>query len=445
MNAREGALRVLYEIEVDKGYSNIALGKEIKRNNYNSRDRGFLTELVYGVLENLIRLDYVISQFSRIKIKKIDTYTLILLRISTYQILFLDKIPPSAAVNESVNLSKKYCKDSSGFINGVLRSMLRGKEEIKLPNKKKDFIGYLSVTYSHPKWMVEEFLKSFSAEFTEALLKANNEKPDLNVRVNTLKTSVDDAVLSLRNSGFQVEKNQFIEESLSIKGDSNLFELEALKSGDIYIQDFGSMLVGRIVEPKENDLVIDICSAPGGKTTHMAQLMNNKGTIIARDVYDHKLELINKNAKRLGVKIINTEKFNGKDIDKGLLSKADKVLVDAPCSGLGIIRRKPEIKYRKQQDDFKHITLLQLNILKNAALYVKPGGALVYSTCSIDPRENIGVAEKFLKESPDYQLVNLGEDYKSLIPGDRLAATIQLYPNIHKTDGFFIAKFIKKT
>ncbi|SCY85362.1 NusB antitermination factor [Alkaliphilus peptidifermentans DSM 18978] len=443
MNAREGALKVLYEVEVDNAYSNIALNKELKDKPYSAKDRGFMTELVYGVLENLIMIDNVIEQFSSIKLKKINAYTLILLRLAIYQILYLDKIPPSAAVNESVNLSKIYCKRSSGFINGILRNMLRQKENIKIPDEKKDFVGYLSVTYSHPKWMIEEFLKFFDPVFTKELLKANNQKPELNVRVNTLKISVEEAIKALNNSGFDVVQNAFISEGLTIKGDKNLFELEALKEGLIYIQDFGSMLIGKIVDPKENDFVIDVCSAPGGKTTHMAQLMNNKGNIIARDVYDHKLKLIEKNAKALGIKIIKTEKFDGKVLDKSLIEKADKVLVDAPCSGLGIIRRKPEIKYRKRPDDIKEITSLQLKILKNASMYVKPGGSLVYSTCTIDPRENAEVIDQFLKDSSEYQQVNIGEVYKNMIPGNH-KDTIQLYPNIHHTDGFFISKLIKR-
>lgn len=443
MNAREGALKVLYEIEVKEAYSNLALNKELNENSYQQVEKGFMTELVYGVLENLIYIDYVIQQFSSIKLKKIHPMALNLLRLGVYQILFLDRIPASAAVNESVNLSKKYVKRSSGFINGILRNIIRNPEKIKVPDQKQDPIAYLSIQYSHPRWMVEQFLKFFTPQFTQELLEANNRTPQLNVRVNTLKTNVADCIESLCKKGFEVEASAFIEEAITIKGTTNLAELDLLKKGHLYIQDFGSMLIGRIVDPKPGDLVVDVCSAPGGKATHLAQLMKNQGRVIARDIHPHKIKLIKANGNRLGTKIVEAEVFNGHELDMNLIEQADRVLVDAPCSGLGIIRRKPEIKYRKKPDDVAEITTLQLDILSKAAQYVKPGGNLIYSTCTIDPRENEEVVMKFLKQSPQFQLVHLGEKYSPMIPGEPQGEMLQLYPNVHGTDGFFMAKLIK--
>lgn len=440
MNPREGALITLYEINEKEAFSNIALNKELRRNSYNQLDKNLLTELVYGVLENQIYIDYIIGQFSTFDIKKMNPYTLNLLRLGIYQLLFLDKVPSFAAVNETVNLSKKYCKKTTGFINGVLRNVQRNMKNIKLPNPEKNIVKYLSVKYSHPEWLVKIFLNNFDRHFVEELLKANNTKPDLYVRINTLKISIDDCIRLLTDEGYMVKQSPLIKEAVIVKGMQNIEQSNLYKKGYIQIQDFSSMLVAKILDPKEGEYVIDVCSAPGGKTTHMAQIMNNKGTIIARDIHEHKLKLVERNAQRLGIKIIHTENFSGNDLDEKLLNMADKVLVDAPCSGLGIIRRKPEIKYRKQDEDIKSITAIQYDILKNAAKYVKIGGELVYSTCTINTRENEDIIQKFLKDNPNYVLININEEYKGFVPGEHNNGTVQLYPNLHNTDGFFISK-----
>jgi len=440
MNPREGALIVLYEVNEKEAFSNIALNKELRNNSYSQLDKNLLTEIVYGVLENQIYIDYVIAQFSTFDIKKMNSYTLNLLRIGIYQLLFLDKVPSFAAVNETVNLSKKYCKKTTGFINGVLRNVQRNMKNIKLPKREDNIIKYLSVKYSHPEWLVKTFLKKFDQNFVEELLKANNTKPELYVRINTLKISIDDCINLLVEEGYIVRQNPLIREAVAVKGMHNIDQSKVYKKGYIQIQDVSSMLVAKILDPKEGEYIIDVCSAPGGKTTHMAQLMNNKGTIIARDIHEHKLKLVEKNAERLGIQIINTENFSGNDLDEKLIGLADKVLVDAPCSGLGIIRRKPEIKYRKQAEDANSITSIQYDILKNASKYVKIGGELVYSTCTIDVRENDDIVEKFLTDNPSYILININDDYKDLIPGEHTKGTIQLYPNVHNTDGFFISK-----
>lgn len=440
MNAREGALLVLYEINEKDAFSNISLDKELKDKPYKQLDKNLITELVYGVLENRIYIDYVIKQFSTFKIKKMNPYTLNLLRLGIYQLLFLDKIPGFAAVNETVNLSKKYCKKTTGFINGVLRNIQRNKGNIKLPDPKKNIVKYLSIRYSHPEWLIRIFLDNFDREFTEGLLKANNAEPDLYVRINTLKIDIDDCIKFLTDKGYTIKQNPFIKEALIVRGLHNIEQSDLYRKGYIQIQDFSSILVSKILDPREGDFVIDVCSAPGGKATHMAQLMNDKGAIIARDIYDHKLKFVGENAERLGITIIKTENFNGRNLDENLLNKADKVLVDVPCSGLGVIRRKPEIKYRKQPDDIGSITDLQYDILKNASRYIKPSGELVYSTCTIDPRENRDVVQKFLDCNQNYVLVDIDKRYRNFVPGEHCQKTIQLYPNIHNTDGFFISK-----
>ncbi|MDI9475834.1 MAG: 16S rRNA (cytosine(967)-C(5))-methyltransferase RsmB [Natronincolaceae bacterium] len=443
MNPREGALSVLYEINEKNAFSNIAINQELRNKPYKQLDRGLITELVYGVLENQIYIDYIIEQFSTYRIAKMNPYTLNLLRLGIYQLLFLDRIPGFAAVNETVNLSKKYCKKTTGFINGVLRNIQRNRESIEFPCPEKNIVKYLSVRYSHPQWLVETFLNNFGEDFTAKLLKANNATPDLYVRINTLKIEIDDCIKLLIDEGYTVKQSPFIKEAVIVEGIHNIEQSNLYKKGYIQIQDFSSMLVAKILDPKEGNFIIDVCSAPGGKATHMAQLMNNKGTIIARDIHDHKLKLVRENAERLGITIIKTENFNGKDLDKNLLSRADRVLVDAPCSGLGIIRRKPEIKYRKQPADIKSIMTIQYDILKNASRYLKLGGELVYSTCTINPKENGDIVREFLDCNPDYTLIDISKEYEDFIPGKHTKSMIQLYPNIHNTDGFFISKIMR--
>ncbi|ABR48932.1 sun protein [Alkaliphilus metalliredigens QYMF] len=444
MKARESALKVLYAITEQEAYSNIALNQQFRAETHTPVDKAFVTELVYGVVENLIWIDYVIDQFSTTKTIKMNPWTLSLLRLAIYQIFFLDRVPVFAAVNESVDLSKKYCKHTTAFINGVLRNILRKKEIIRLPDKSRDLLQYLSVKYSHPKWLVQQFMAQFDDEFTESLLKANNERPDLYVRVNTLKISIEDCITALREKGITVEQSPYIEEALKVKGIHTIEKLDLYLKGQIYIQDFSSMLVARIMDPHPGALIMDVCSAPGGKATHLAQLMGNQGEVVARDVHEHKLKLIKENVKRLGVKIIKTEVFDAKELDPTMLQRADGVLIDAPCSGLGIIRRKPEIKYRKKQEDIKELQQLQIEILNHGAEYVKPGGTLVYSTCTIDPRENHHVIKQFLKENNEFELEDINEKYKALLPGQHSEQMVQLYPHVHHTDGFFIAKLIKK-
>ncbi len=440
MNAREGALLVLYEINEKGAFSNIALNKELRNKPYKQLDKNLVTSLVYGVLENQIYIDHIITQFSKYKIKKMNPYTLNLLRLGIYQLFFMDKIPEFAAVNETVNLSKQYCRKTTGFINGVLRNIQRNKANIKLPKSDKDVVEYLSVKYSHPRWLVQEFLNNFGRDFTEELLKANNTTPDLYARINTLKINIDDCIESLIGEGYIVKQNPHVREAIIIEGLHNIEQSDSYRKGYIQIQDISSIFVARILDPREGDLVIDVCSAPGGKATHIAQLMNNVGTVIARDIYDHKLGLVEKNAERLGVTIIKTENFDGRDLDRKLLSKADRVLVDAPCSGFGIIRRRPEIKYRRQPKDIESIMAIQYDILKNASKYIKPGGELVYSTCTINPKENEEIVQKFLNCNRDYVLVNINDKYKNIIPGEHTENMIQFYPNLHNADGFFISK-----
>ncbi|SHJ58271.1 16S rRNA (cytosine(967)-C(5))-methyltransferase RsmB [Tepidibacter formicigenes] len=436
-NAREIALNAIYDIENKGLYSNIGVNKYLKNSNLKDIDRGFVTEIIYGVVENRYFLNYVIDKFSSIKSKKLSPYVRIILQMGIYQILFLDSVTDFAAVNESVNLAKKYYKKASGFVNGVLRNIVRNQNSIKYPDKNKDLVKYLSVKYSYEKWIVENWIKNFGKDFVEDLLEANNEKPSLYLRTNTLKISRDELIKKLKNQGIECEKAKLIEEAIVVKNLKNIENNKLFKLGYFQVQDISSMIIGHVINPNENSLILDVCSAPGGKTTHLATLMENTGQVVARDIFDHKLKLINENVKRLGLSNVKIEKFDALNIDKKSLEKFDYVLVDAPCSGFGIIRRKPEIKY-KDKKEVLNLPKIQKNILKNSSKYVKKGGLLVYSTCTIEDRENIDIIKEFLKENDNFKLepiTNIKIDLENQENG-----YVKIYPHIHGMDGFFIAK-----
>lgn len=441
---REISFNILSSIYSKNAFSNIIINKHLK-DERDKRKENLVREIVYGVLENNIYIDYIISKVSNIKMKKIHPKILTILRMGIYQILFMDNIPSRAAINESVNLAKKHShKGSVKFVNGLLRNIDRNREEF-MKIDEKDHMTRISIKYSHPKWMVKRWINEYGVDFTEKLCKKNNERPKLNIRVNTLKTNKKDLMNSLINEGLIVKEAEYGEDSLIIDNPSRISELEEFKKGYFFIQDESSTLVGQIMDPIPGSTVIDLCSAPGGKATHLAQKMNNRGKILSKDIYEHKIKLINENANRLGINIIETEISNALEIDKSLINKADYVLVDAPCSGLGLIRRKPEIKINKEEKHIKDLANIQMEILNNAKEYLKVGGALVYSTCTIEKEENINLIKKFLEKNSNFKLVNIEDKIKEREKLDTLEeGYIQLYPHIHNTDGFFISKIIKE-
>lgn len=429
---RETALLVLYEIECHGAYPNLALKKYLKHVN-DTLDKAFITNLVYGVIKRKLTLDYVIEQFSNIKIKKLSDYIRQILRIGIYQILYMDKVPASAAVNESVKLAKRYGHGASaGYVNGVLRSVLR--EGVRWPESKMEL---LSVREAFPMWLCEKWVAAFGYEFTEQMMRAMNQDAALTLRANTLKTTA--AALAgqlpeakvhplyagaLESGGFQIEASKAYREGLFI------------------VQDVAAMMAGVALHPQEGERVIDLCAAPGGKTTHLAELMQNRGTVLAFDIFEHKIKLVQDNARRMGIEIIRTEVRDASVYDPALEGSADKILADVPCSGLGIIRRKPDIKWNKEEQS--GIAAIQYRILENAGRYLKPGGALVYSTCTIDKTENERQIQRFLTEHPDFKPA----DFYALLPEPLRKASareghVTFYPNIDGVDGFFIAKLQK--
>ncbi|MEW8972767.1 MAG: 16S rRNA (cytosine(967)-C(5))-methyltransferase RsmB [Tissierellaceae bacterium] len=444
INPREIAMKILIDINEKDAYSNIVINRHLDKD-IDSRDESFIREVVYGVLENKLYIDYIISKASKIKLKKIHYNILEILRIGIYQIVFMDRIPDSAAVNESVKLAKKYGhRGTIGYVNGMLRSIIRDKDGF-LNIDVKDKINYISIKYSHPKFMVERWAKEYGIGFTEDLCKKNNEVPSLNIRVNTLKISREDLRERLSQKGIKTKYGRYAYDCLIVENPQGIVDTHEFKEGLFTIQDESSMLVSQVMNPRDGSLVLDVCAAPGGKSTHMGQIMENKGMIISRDIFQHKIQLIEDNARRLGVDIIKAEIFDALNRDIDLIDKLDYCLLDAPCSGLGLIRRKPEIKWNRVEEDIKSLSDLQYRIIDNIKDYVKIGGILVYSTCTVEKEENILLIDRFIEENPGFKLIGIEDRFQNRDGLDTLEhGYIQLFPNIHDTDGFFIAKMRKE-
>lgn len=430
-NAREAALLTLYKIEYEGAYSNIELKNMLSASDMPQKDIGLTTALVYGVLQRDVTLEYIISCFSNIKIKKISKYILLILKLGIYQLLYMDKIPESAAVNESVKLAKRYGHaKSAGFVNGLLRNVLRND----IP-KPKDYIDSISAEYSFPKELVQKWIDEFGESFACGLMSAMNETAPMCVRVNTLKTTVEEMLKRLPGAKKgKLAKYALISDGFDVQSSAEYNE------GYITPQDEAAMLACEILNPKKGDTVIDLCAAPGGKATYIAQLMENKGKIFAFDIHEHKIRLINDNAKRLGIDIISACVNDACEYNVQYREFADKVIADVPCSGLGIIRKKPEIK--KHFERSSDLAEIQYRILENAAVYLKNGGELVYSTCTVEREENEDIITRFLQEHRDFEPV----DIEKFLPQKKNSGKkgyVTFYPNTDGTDGFFVAKLKK--
>lgn len=445
-NPRKTAFLVLQKIEQDHAYSNITLNHEIKKDNLDKRDASLASALVYGVLERQLMLDYILEQYMKSSIKKVQCGVLILLRLGALQILFMDKIPNSAAVNETVNLAKKNkLFSSSGFINGVLRALIRSQDGYKLPGINEDKLTYYSITYSCPKEIVLLWLNSYGEELTLQILKGIT-KPPVFIRVNTLKIKTDCLMKRFDDINITAKKTPLDENALILTNTGAIEELELFKRGFFHVQDIASQLCCKALQAMPNDLVYDVCAAPGGKAFTIAQQMENKGKIKSFDLYEHKINLINQGARRLKIDIIDA---NVRDaLDKSPMPLADKVLCDVPCSGLGILRRKPEIRYKKDFG-FSDLPKLQYEILCNSSKLVKPNGILIYSTCTLNAEENNKNADRFLAENPDFEPCaiklyppELSDQLRKIEyePENQLT----LFPQENATDGFFISSFVRR-
>ncbi len=441
-NPRNVALNVLLKIEQEQAYSNLALSNAIRESRLSGVDSAFVSALVYGVLERQITLDYIIKQYSKIPLRKIETKTKLILRMGVYQLLFMDKVPDSAAVNESVNLSKKHrLQKSSGFINGILRSITRAEVRFRLPGDK-DKIYYYSIKYSAPQDLVRLWINSYGELNAVAILESLSGRPPICARVNTTKTDDGSLIALLEKEGVKAEKISFLPDALHLSNTGAIENLRAFRDGLFHIQDASSQLCVSFLDPKPRELMLDVCAAPGGKSFTAAELMNDRGKVLAFDLYDHKVRLMESGAKRLG---LGSVRASVRDAAVGMpLPVADRILCDVPCSGLGILSRKPEIRCK---DGLLTADLpqLQYKILERSAEYLASGGRLVYSTCTLNPRENNEIAARFLSQHPDFEGVPLTLPDGVERAFDEQAYEITLMPPKAHTDGFYCAAFTRRS
>ncbi len=398
MNSREIILKALYEIEEKGSYFNQALSDALSK--CDAIDQGFVTEIIYGVVKNRLALDHIITQFSSVKLKKMTPWVKNILRMGIYQMYYMDKIPFSAACNEGVKLSKKYAHPSaSRFINGVLRGVSRSIDAISFPSADNP-TEYLSVKYSYPLWLTEMLLSQYGFEKTEGFMAESNKSHSVNLRVNTLKTTPEKALHILHAEGISGTING---DCISISGKINVNSLNSYKEGYFSLQNISSYMAVKALSPKPCDIVLDICAAPGGKSCAAAEMMENKGEIYSFDIHNHKIALIDASAKRLGINIIKTAVHNGCEIMPEFIGKADRVILDAPCSGIGVIHKKPDIKWTRQKSDISELVNIQKQLLSSSAKYLKIGGTLLYSTCTVLKQENQEVTDGFVNAEQGFE------------------------------------------
>ena len=424
--ARQTAFEILSKINKDNAYSNLLLDSVLDKSELSQVDKAFVSALVYGVVERMITLDYEISLYLKQPIKKLKPQVLNILRMGAYQILFMDKIPSAAAINESVKLTKN---NGVSFASGLVNAVLRKVDAAGITDTDN-----LSVRYSAPEWLVSLWSEAYGEEHTLKLLEAALGETVVTVRVNTLLTDADSLIRKLTDEGVCAENSAVLENVLNIKSSGPLHKTKSYSEGLFHVQDIASQLCCKALDVKENDVVIDVCSAPGGKSFTLSQYMNNTGNIYSCDIHEHRLKLIENSAKRLEITNITTF-LNDGSVFNDKMPSADRILCDVPCAGLGVIRKKPEIRY-KQPGEFDKLPELQYSILSVSAQYLKVGGVLVYSTCSLNPAENEEVINKFLNEHSNFESVRVLPDVKRYSEDTDY---LTLMPHIHNCDGFFIS------
>lgn len=436
-NARQLAYDVLMDIQQNGAYANLALDKALLRSNLNKNDRRLATELVYGCTKMQMHLDQIIKAYC--DLKKVDKKTLMLLRMAVYQIEYLEKIPEHAILNETVEISKKVGLHSDKFINGVLRSILREEKMVVWPNKRKQRNQYIAKWYSFPQWLVDSWVKEYGFADTEKLCEYFNSPAQTWVRVNTLKSSADEIKSAFDNLNVNYVQHPQLPEAFCVKSLQKIKQSSLFKQGKIIVQDLSAMLPALILNPEKDMCVLDMCAAPGGKTTYLSAIMSNSGSIMACDLHPHRVELIEHNVQRLGVKNVHCYTGDATALPDNCFVRFDAILLDAPCSGLGVLNRRADLRWRVRKSSLPEIEQLQEQLLDAACHYLKPQGTLVYSTCTLNKNENEYQIERFLEKHPNYECVSfecLGELCES---GQKT-----IYPYIDQTDGFFIAKLVRK-
>lgn len=438
MNSRKLSRQIVQRVLEEGAYSNLVLSKELNRDDIDEKDKGLITEIVYGTLRRKRTLDVLIGNFVK-DIKLLDSTVLNILRVAIYQMYFLDKIPEYAACNEAVEEAKEISVEASKLVNGILRNFIRDEKEIVVPGNRIDELGY---KFSFEPWMIRLFIKQYGEERTMKIMAGLNETPKVTVRVNESKGEYDEVFENLEEMGYKIEEGYACPEAIKIEGGKGVESNELFKEGLITVQDESAMLVAPLLEINKGEKILDLCAAPGGKTTHIAELLDNTGEVLAFDLHENKLSLIEENAKRLGLTNIVCKTMDATKLNPDYISYGDKVLIDVPCSGLGIIRKKPEIKWNKTRQQLRDLVEIQRDIMENAWQYLKPGGILLYSTCTLNKEENEDNLKWFLSKHSDAEIEKLyiGNNNNFIYNVD---GSLTILPN-DSMDGFFMGKIKKK-
>jgi len=445
ISPRTLALEILNRVESTDAYADILIEEAFKRHSLKEADKGLLTELVYGILRWRARIDWTISLFSSVKPSKMELAVLNILRIGVYQLLFLDRIPASAAVNESVKMAKNFGERQGKFVNAVLRTIDREREKITYPELSEDPIKHISIKYSHPEWLAKRFINELGAEEAIKLCLANNEAPPLTIRVNATAISRERLQATLSDAGYNAAFATFSTSGLILKDAGNVTLVPGFMEGLFSVQDEASQLISFILAPQSGEKILDLCAAPGGKACHIAELMGDAGEIMALDIKQQGIRKIDENMRRLALKSVRTKVSDAArplGFEEGAFAR---ILLDAPCSGTGVLRRHPEGKWQKREGDIPELAKRQRALIENASKYLKPGGVVVYSVCSIMKEEGEGVIDDFLASHGDFILEPAifkgGDNSRRLVCG---RGFLKVYSHMHGTDGFFAAK-LKRT
>lgn len=434
------AVKILNRVERTDAYLEKLLDNEIKNQDLISSDKALLFEIVHGVVRWMGRLDWILSGFYKGQFSRALPVLKNALRVALYQILFLDKVPEYAAVNEAVEFIKKFHGQKPADItNAVLRNIIKSKSSLRYPNPDEDLIGFLATYYSHPSWLVKRWIKRFEREELEQLLIANNERPTLSLRVNQLKVSKNDFQSLLDSVNLKYTKAKVLPDFIKLQNLTNITNWEYFKEGFFSIQDESTGLSCKLLDARPGMRILDLCAAPGGKTSYIADIMNNTGEIIALDKFEVRVKMLNKNFERLGITSAKTIAVDSLDYEDPFLF--DRVIADVPCSGMGTLSKKPDIKWKKQLLDIQQVTTLQYKLLTKAASLVKPGGVVVYSTCTTEPEENFELVTKFLSENPNFKLISAAGSLPVEVIDEN--GCVQTFPHRHKMDGAFAAKLLK--
>lgn len=447
MNGREIILDILLELSREKEYSNILIAAVLEKYDYlDSREKAFIKRVSEGTIERRIQIDYVLNLYSKTPVNKMKPLIRELLRMSTYQLLFMEHIPDAAVCNEAVKLAKKRKFQAlQGYVNGVLRNIARGREEITYPDREASCMEYLSVYYSMPLWLVEHFVKAYGETSCEKILQSYLKRRSVGIRLreHLSDTKKEQLIEAWKQAGICARRHPYLPYAVEIEGAEGIRRMEGFEEGLFAVQDVSSMLAVEAAGIRAGDTVIDVCAAPGGKALHAADKLGGTGQVIACDVTRYKTDRIEENIARLGVQNVTVKVQDGRIEDAAYVGKADVLLADVPCSGLGVIGRKQDIKYRVTEESLREIGKLQKEIVSNAVRYIRPGGIMMYSTCTMNPLENEEMAAWICRELA-MEKVSMVRLLPEVLRQDVKEETLQLLPGVHETDGFFMAKFRKK-